>query len=306
MNSKTPNPSQQDVDLYFIWKNFMGFIEKIILLFIRVFRFLIRNIFVILALLAVGAVIGYFLDSNKTAHYKHEVILVPNFGSSTFLYEKVKNISFEEDSNITGVNIEPIIDIYDFLSSKSENLKIIDFMSQNNVSFTEHKPGNQTEKIYKYHLLTLFSNTEDVNGNIINSFLADLNQEKYFLERQTIEQHSTAREIEESLTSIQNINAVFQRLANSSKSGEKSELNIEMYPEINGLLYSKDNLIKRLNELEIAQVEQTKIFYDATKITNIKADSMSMMIILPFVLLLAFIALAIMIKTYKRYSPKTL
>lgn len=306
MNPKHTNSSQQEIDLYFIWKNLIGFLDKIILLFVRAIRFLIRNIFIILTLIIVGAILGYFLDTNKTVNYKHEVILVPNFGSSTFLYDKVKNLSFSEESNITDVNIEPIIDIYSFLASKSENLKIIDFMSQNNVSFTEHKPGNQTEKIYKYHLLTLFSNTEDVNGNIINSFLADLNQEKYFLERQTIEQHSTAREIEESLTSIQNINAVFERMANASSSGEKSELNIEMYPEINGLLYSKESLIEKLNELEIAQIEQTKIFYDTTKITNIKTTSASMMIILPLLLAFIFIGLSLLIKTYKQYNSRTL
>jgi len=305
MNPKHTNSSQQEIDLYFIWKNFIGFIDKIILLFVRAIRFLIRNIFVILAILIIGAGIGYFIDSKKGTIYKHEVMLAPNFGSSTFLYEKVKNMSFEEDSNIINIHIEPIIDIYDFLSSTPSTLKIAEFMSENNVNILTHKHGNQTEKIYRYHLLTFFTDQKDIDGKIIDGFLSELNKEEYFLERQKIEQENTTREIQESLTSIQNINAIFNRLSNPSQIAEKRDLNIEMYPEINGLLYSKQTTIEKLNKLKVFQLEQTKIFYDVSKTSNIKTSSISTMVTLPLLFIFLYVLVISIIKIYRRYDPKS-
>src|SRR5690554_409572 len=305
MNPKHTNSSQQEIDLYFIWKNFIGFIDKIILLFVRAIRFLIRNIFVILAILIIGAGIGYFIDSKKGTIYKHEVMLAPNFGSSTFLYEKVKNMSFEEDSNIINIHIEPIIDIYDFLSSTPSTLKIAEFMSENNVNILTHKHGNQTEKIYRYHLLTFFTDQKDIDGKIIDGFLSELNKEEYFLERQKIEQENTTREIQESLTSIQNINAIFNRLSNPSQTAEKRDLNIEMYFEINGLLYSKQTTIEKLNKLKVFQLEQTKIFYDVSKTSNIKTSSISTMVTLPLLFIFLYVLVISIIKIYRRYDPKS-
>lgn len=304
MNPKTPTQSQQEVDLYFIWKRLIGFIDSMGVLFVKSVRFLIKNIFIIVGIIIIGTGIGYYLDLKKGDVYKHEIFLVPNFGSSAYLYEKIKNIQPEEGSGVLSVNVEPVIDIFNFLSSKQENLKIADFMSQNNVNFSEHNPGNQTEKIYKYHILTLLTNKPDTDGSIVEGFLDELNQEKYFLERQTIEQGNTAREIKESLTSIQNINAVFKKLGNPSQAPEKGDVNIEMYPEVNGLLYSKENLITNLNRLEISQIEQSKIFYDVSKITNIKVNSVSKMITLPFVLVFLFIAIVIAIRMYKQYNSR--
>lgn len=305
MNPKHTNSSQQEIDLYFIWKNLIGFLDKIILLFVRAIRFLIRNIFIILAILLIGAGIGYFIDSKKENVYKHEVILAPNFGSSTFLYENIKNISFEENSSIVNISIEPIIDIYDFLSSTSTTLRIAEFMSENNVNILTHKQGNQTEKIYRYHLLTFFTNQKDINGEIIDEFLSELNKEEYFLKRQKIEQENTTREIQESLTSIQNINAIFDRLSNPSKIEEKRDLNIEMYPEINGLLYSKQSTIEKLNKLKIFQLEQSKIFYDVSKTSNIKTSSISNMFVLPLLSVFLYVLLIGIIKMYRRrYNSK--
>lgn len=303
MNSNNDTKKSQEIDLGFLWQQLMQFLDGVVLLTFKSFRFFIKNIIVFILLLVVGIGIGYFLDHKKTEHYKHEVILTPNFESNSYLYEKVKNIDRKVSQDILLVEVTPIVDLFNFLSSAPENLKMAEFMSENNVGISVYKPGNQTEKIYKYHLLTIHTKKEDSDGSIVRNFLEELNKEKYFLERQKIEQENTSREIKESLTSIQNINAVFERFGNPS-STSKSDLNIEMHPEINGLLYSKQLLLTKLNKLKTSQIEQTKIFYDVSILSNIKVKFISNMIIIPAVLVFLFIIFAIIKGMYRRYHSK--
>lgn len=291
----------QEIDLYFLWKKLTKTIDSLGYFFVRCLHFLRKNALVLLGVIVIGIIGGYFLDSRKGITYKHEIILVPNFGSSTYLYEKIKTNSFEGGSAIVSIEITPIVDVLNFLSTTS-NLKIAEFMSENNVNFSEHKPGNQTEKIYKYHLLTIYTKKEDSDKKIVNDFLAELNKEKHFVGAQKIGQENTSRKIEETLTSIQNINTLFEKLGGSPSTTGQRELNIEMYPEINGLIQSKQGLIDNVNVLKLEQMEQTKIFYDISNMGNIKVKSIPYKIILPFALFFIFIIMMLIKKVYKKYN----
>lgn len=302
MSNQNQNTSQE-IDMRYVKNQLTGITDSIGIRFVKFIKFLIKNSIAILALIIVGVVVGYFIDSKKAEVYKHEVVIVPNFGSNAYLYEKIKNLKPKEYENILSVEVTPVIDLHHFLSI-TQNLRIAEFMGQNNVNFTQHKPGSQTEIIYKYHTLTIYTNIEDTDKSIVNNFLSELNQEEYFLKRQEIEKEITSREIEENRLSIDNINTIFEKLGGFAPTTGKSDLNIEMYPEINSLLYSKTNLIDNLSRLEITQFEQSKVFYDVTHISNIKVKSISKAILLPVVLLLLFFLSAFMITSYRRYNAK--
>lgn len=291
----------QEIDLYFLWRKLKNLVDSLGYLFIKTLHFLKKNALILTGLVVIGVAIGYFLDMRKGTTYRHDVILIPNFDSQSYLYEKIKNLTFEEDSVIIGVEITPIIDVYAFLSSGS-NLKIAEFMSENNVNFTDHKPGNQTEKMYKYHKLSIYTLKEDTDRKIVQDFLAELNKEKHFLERQKIDVQNIENRIKESQVSINNINAFFEKLGNSALTGGQRDLNIEMYPEIDGLLTTKQNLVESISWLRIIQMEQSKVFYDVSIISNIEVKPTSNKVILPFVLVFLFIAFLFVRKTYKRYS----
>lgn len=301
VDSSSKKTQDQEIDMYFLWKKLKELTDSLGYMFVKLLHFLKKNAFVLLGLILIGAVIGYFLDVRKGEVYKHDVILIPNFDSQSYLYEKMKNIALEEDSVIVDVEIAPIVDVYMFLSSGS-NLKIADFMSDNNVNFTDHKPGNQTEKIHKYHILSIYTSKKDVDGKIVRSFLENLNQEKHFLERQKIDKQNIENRIKESEISVSNINAFFEKLGNSALTGGQRDLNIEMYPEIDGLLTTKQNLVESISWLRNIQMEQSKVFYDVSIISNIEVKPISNKVILPFVLVFLFIAFLFVRKTYKRYN----
>src|SRR5690606_13133029 len=179
MNTNNQNNSQE-IDLARLYNNITS---SIALKIYNLMQFFLKNIIYIIILFVVGAAIGFYIDKQKNKLYEHQVILALNFDSSSYLYNKIQNLDKEEFPEITSARIEPIIDVVTFIQAKWDNIKIAEYLSENNISIHKYKKGEQTEKIYRYHLLTLNSEDKDVNGSIINGFLEKLNQEPYFLNR---------------------------------------------------------------------------------------------------------------------------
>ena len=294
MDSKTTNISNE-IDLPILYKKVSSLFGKTIY---RLVRFMLKNVLTLIGLIVTGGVIGYFLDQQQSKIYKHEVIIIPNFESHSYLYKEISNKKFDENSPIVSVQIEPIIDIYHFITS-GNNLKIAEYLSTNNIKFHEYKPNNQAEKIYQQHLLTIYTYGKDPSGSIVDNFLKNLNQIPYFSEKQKIEVENIIRQINDSEVSIKNIDRVFETLGVSGTSGS---INIEMNPQLGVLLENKKDLMERTSWLKVKLFERSKIFNDISRFSNINVKSSSNKIIIPLVLVFLFVGLISVKKVYSRYN----
>lgn len=300
MNNQNQNTSQE-IDLHFLRNNFTQLFSKLGFLIFRFFRFLLRNKYVVLALVITGLILGYFLDSRTAPTYKHRIILALNFDSSSYLYNKTKNLDKTEFTYIQKAKIEPIIDVSSYMSEAWENIKTAEFMAQNNISIHQYKEGNQTEKIYRYHTLTLTSHQKDENGSVVNTFLDKINQEPYYLQRQKIETEMTDKKIKEFEKSVQDLNVIFESLG-SQTAIEGGGVKIETQNQTNDLLNNKQSLLGKISKLKILRSEQTKVFYDLARITNIKESPISNIIKIPVIFILLFTVFAFLKKLYRRYA----
>lgn len=299
MNNQNQNTSQE-LDLHYLRKNLTGLLGKLGFFVFRFFHFLLRNKYIVIALIVTGLVLGYFLDSKASPIYKHRIILALNFDSSSYLYNKTKNLEKTEFPLINNAKIEPVIDVATFISEKWENVKIAEFMSQNNINIHQYKEGSQTEKIYRYHTLTLTSNEKDENGSVINTFLDKINQEPYYVQRQKIEIEMTEKKIREFEKSVEDLNAIFERLGDSSPVGG-SGVKIETQSQTNDLLNNKQTLLEKIIKFKIIRSEQSKVFYDLARITNIKESPIPNILKLPVIFLLLFTGFAFFRKLYRNY-----
>jgi hypothetical protein len=298
MNTNNHNNSQE-IDLAKLYNNITS---SIALKIYNLMQFFLKNIIYIIILFVIGAGIGFYLDKQKNKLHEHQVILALNFDSSAFLYNKIQNLDPEEFPEIASAKIEPIIDVVTFIQAKWDNIKIAEYLSENNISIHKYKKGEQTEKIYRYHLLTLKSEEEDVNGSIINGFLEKLNQESYFLNRKIIENQNIAMQIAEYEKSIEDLNKIFKNLG-SEMASTGNGIKIETQSQANDLLNNKQNIIERLSELKIIQSEQSKVFYDLTRITNIQSNSVLFTVLVPVVLLFLLFFFNGLRFIYIKYRP---
>lgn len=294
-------PDTQEIDLSYLSKKTMNIIDSIGYSLFKIFRFLMKNIIIISILIITGAIAGYFLDKFSEEHYKQEVIVIPNFGSLSYLYSEIENMKFE-DEPISSIEIKPIVDLYQFINDGYNNLEIAKYLSENNIELKKYEEGSDVEKFYKYHLVTIYTKGEDVNGKIVDEFLKSINKEKYFQEKQKIEQKNIQKEIAETDSSISEVNRILQKV--SSPSINSSDVSIEMYAQLNDLVSSKKILIRDYGKLHIQELEQSKVIYDAAIFPNIKEDKFPKILLLPIAFFILYLFGALIRKLFVKYKSK--
>lgn len=299
MSSEKTNNSQE-IDLSLVYRKISSFFAGVELSIYRLIRFVIKNSFIILGLVIIGVVAGYFLDNQKNKIYKHEIIVIPNFESSTYLYKTIENLSLDsEESFITNVTITPITSVYQFVTTN--NLEIAKYLSENNIELSKHKPGNETEIIHKYHLITIYTNKPDTDGAIVSNFLDLLNQEKHFDEKQKISLLNTETKLAENQKSIEDINAIFKKLGDPTEQPKGAEINVEVHSQINDLLEGKIDLVNNSNWLKTKQLEESKVIYEAARFSNIKSKSKLYKIVVPLFFVFLFLMFGYVKNIYKKY-----
>lgn len=299
MNTHSKEDSNKDTDIFILAKKFKESADYTGYLLYLFYHFVVRNIYLLAALFIIGVIGGYFIDKYKSNSYRHEIIVVANFGSVNYLYEKIKGINLENTS-IQEVEIKPITDIYAFIKERYQNLEMAKYMSDNSIKFENYQSNQYTENFHRYHVITLHSNELDDEGSIINKFMNMLNQGAYFEERQKMEKLGLSNQIIEFKKSIEDINNVLDRLGGEGVDG--SNVSVTTYPDLFQLLNVKKSMMEDLRKFEIEQIEQSKTIYDTTRITNILNKKLRYIIVMPILLLSIFFFIVLLKVSYIRYK----
>ena len=81
---------EQEIDLSQIGKSISKVVQNIVNTCFDFLFFIQKKIIIIAALFILGVGLGFYLDKNSS--YTHEIVVIPNFGSNDYLYEKVELI----------------------------------------------------------------------------------------------------------------------------------------------------------------------------------------------------------------------
>jgi len=305
-NNETKNSQEQEIDLSYIYKSTCSFFRTIEFFIYRSLRFALKNSVMLCVVAIIGVALGYFLDKQKQKIYKHEIIVKTNFNSASFLYKKITNVQHSnKDGVIKHIAIAPIIDVRWFVEDGSKKIDVAKYLSANNIEISRHKDGNQTEVIYQYHTLSIYTNGQDTDGQIVKQLLGELNSEPYYVEIQKTQQQQTANFIEEFQKSVDYINAYFGKISSQSVSAEKeTNFNLDLEAKLADLIVQKNQLLVLLERYKKLQIEEEKIFFDVSILPNIylykpllerKATQ------LPILLVFAYLGLLVFIERYKKY-----
>lgn len=309
MQEAQPKPStNQEIDLNYLYQSLLHFVDAIGYSIYRIFRFLWNNWIITFSLLLLGFGLGYYFYSTDPKAYKQEVIVVPNFHSTSYLYAKIDNFnkSYKDPatglSHISSIQVEPIVDVFQFVSDSKQNLEIAKYMSENTIEVNKFKKDSDIEKLYKYHKLTYYTDVEDTDLKIYQNLMHYLNNDTYLKERQTIETAETQTKLQEHIASVENINNVFKKLGNVSENAK--DLNVEMYSQINDLMLTKKDLLNEITKVKVEIIEQTKIIYDASKNLNTQNKNVLKIILFPVLFIFLFLLFAYVMKQAKRYQKR--
>ena len=188
------NSQEQEIDLSQIGKSISKVFQNVINKCFDLLFFIQKKIIIVVVLFILGVGLGIYLD--KEPNYTHDVVVIPNFGSNDYLYEKVNLISLklkEKDeaffkaigiSNIKDFNsieIQPINGIYNFINSDSqkENFEFIKLMAEDG-DIDKIMQGEITSKNYYHHKISIKTKGKLKKEEFITPVLNYLNANPYF------------------------------------------------------------------------------------------------------------------------------
>lgn len=93
MEQKTTpkDTNDQEVDVVFLFSSVSKFLDKTGYNLFRAFKFLKKYYIITLLLLIAGVSWGVYSIQTDSRPFKHVLIVVPNFNSTTYLYNKIEN-----------------------------------------------------------------------------------------------------------------------------------------------------------------------------------------------------------------------
>lgn len=293
--------------------------------FFNVIQFIVRNVIIIIALIVLGVGLGTYLDSG-TKIYTHKIIVMPNFKSVNYLYQEVERINTkikEGDSEylekigipdakrVVKVEIEAIVDIYEFMNENSTapesdtKFQLFKLISENG-DMNKMLEDNTTSKYYKNHVITLTTKGRITNENTVAPLLKYLESNTYFKEQQKIFFKNLEEVTRSNDSIIAQIDRVIKDFSSSSQKNTNNLVFLNEKTELNQLIEIKQQLVDRNLYANVQKIDYSKVIKENSVLLNINVSklSSSMKVLLPLFFLFMFVVVYNFRNYYRREVNK--
>lgn len=316
------NSQDQEIDLGQVFSKIGDFFQRIIDKLFDVILFVKKNIIVLIALLVIGAVLGYYLDKTSKT-YDNEIIVTPNFGSVDYLYSKIAlleakkkendtlfftDLGFKNVGQLGSIEVDPVIDIFKFVEGNGSGFELIKLMAEDG-DINEIIEKGVTSKNYPIHRIKLSTSNKTSEETTINPLINYLNSSEYFskIQKQTIENKQEKLKQNDSL--IEQIDVFLEGFSDNISSNNKSDKLIYYNDNnnLNGIINSKENLITEKGNIKMKLINNDKIIKPISIIVNkLNTEGLNgkRKFVLPILFILIFIAFKVFISFYKNQLTK--
>ncbi|MFM9825912.1 hypothetical protein [Flavobacterium sp.] len=319
------NTEDQEIDLGQVIKSINGFIQRINAFIYNQILFLVRNSILIATLIIIGVSAGYYLDTTIKS-YTHEIIVSPNIGGSDYLYSKVdylssklneqdqvffKSIGIKNSSSIGSIKIEPILDIYNFVSyststknvENTQNFELVKLLAEEG-SLKDVIKDKLTSKNYPNHKIEISSSGKINHADVIAPLLKFINTNDYYKTILKISRDNILIKIKKNEQEIAQIDSLLKFMSYNLRQNKNQNLiyNNENN-QINPLFELKNSLINEIASQKI-NLENMNVFIKESSITtnikNTKSINGKLKFILPFFFIFGFICIRFFVSFYKK------
>ncbi|MBP9848225.1 MAG: hypothetical protein KBC58_02185 [Flavobacterium sp.] len=317
----------QEIDLGQIGKGIKNFFNGIVNSVFDFIFFLKKKKIIIGILFVTGIISGYLLDQ-KTKKFTSEVIVAPNLGGYDYLYAKVdliksklkegditffKSIGISKTDIILDFEVEPIIDIYTFVNTKTaivdktqstQNFELMKLLAENE-DINKVIKDEKTSKNYPHHKILITTTNKIKNNDVIDPILDYLNSDEYLNKILAITRENTFIKIKKNEEQILQVDKLISQISENlakDKSASNLVYNNEN-SEINSLFILKNSLINEIAEQRIT-LENIKLYIKdistTTNSINSKGINNKMKFLLPFIFVIIYLILYGFMSLYKK------
>ena len=321
------NSQDQEIDLGQIGKGIKNFFNGIVNSVFDFIFFLKKKTIIIGILFVTGIISGYLLDQ-KTKKFTSEVIVAPNLGGYDYLYAKVdliksklkegditffKSIGISKTDIILDIEVEPIIDIYTFVNTKTaivdktqstQNFELMKLLAENE-DINKVIKDEKTSKNYPHHKILITTTNKIKNNDVIDPILNYLNSDEYLNTILAITRENTFIKIKKNEEQILQVDKLISQISENlakDKSASNLVYNNEN-SEINSLFILKNSLINEIAEQRIT-LENIKLYIKdistTTNSINSKGMNSKMKFLLPFIFVIIYLIFYGFISLYRK------
>jgi hypothetical protein len=317
-NQPSHSNKSEEIDLGYVFKKISDFFKNTVKLLFVVLAFFKKYIIIVVLLFLIGFGFGYYKDETSKKVYLNEVILIPNVESVDYLYDKVNALNVKiklKDSlylksildtnyrKIRKIEIEPIVDVYNFVSKSRENIDIFRILLQDQ-EFKEYLDDFATSKYFKYHRLKFSIVGTNDSQKIVQDILDEFNENEHFSEYLEVGKENTDLQIEQISVMIQQIESIIKsstEFAAENKSNQSVFINDNS--DLANLLIIKKNMLEDLLLLNMKSKDEVQIIKPVSFNYNVVGKggfSISNKIKYPIILLFFFSFFFFLIYLYKK------
>ncbi len=312
------NSQNQEIDLGQIGTGIKSLLNGILNSIFDFIFFVKKKIIIIGILIVLGIVLGVLMD--KTHTYIQKMVLIPNFGSNEYLYNKIsllesklkekdiaffKSIGINSIDDIGKIEIKPINGIYNFVNSKENalNFEFIRLMAEDG-NIEKIIKDDVTSKHYYQHELTINTSKSFKKSELLDPILKFLQDSEHFNKLQTVYQKNVKDKIAFNNVLIKQIDDLILSYSQNKPTGS---VTISENSGLNDIITKKDDLIKENQYIMLHYVEYDRIIKDQSIVSNqINSSGLhnKMKLVLPFLFVFIYFGLFSFISLYKKQAAR--
>ena len=307
--------SSEEVDLGYLFRSVGDFFKRLVRLLFLVLAFFRKYIIVTILLIIIGVVLGIYLDSFRKPIYSNELIVIPNFESTDYLYQRVdalnskrqvndsiffKSILGSDYQDFIKIEIEPIIDVFGFMAEKKDNIETLKII-YNEKDAEEFLTDKTISKYYKYHKITLVckgDNSERISIAILDYF----NSNEHFKLYQEVGLKDTEVQISQNEKMISQIDSVMKAVSETTEQNKSQTVYISTQSDLYQMINTKQALLNNRIKLQTKYIDQHEIIKLVSGNYNLKEGGIKAVpnkVKIPIYLLLLFSGFFFLIYLYK-------
>lgn len=305
--------TNQEIDLIYLFKKIKSMFNSFGYFIFKSIRFFIKNKYIIISLIIFGVVLGELIEKTLKNSFKNEIIVIPNFDSSEYLYSMIdnyKNLETKNDkekiylNNIIDIEIKPIVNINSYINN-TKNREFFKTITESGIKFEDFFKNEDIQKTSKEFLITINTRNQNISKKSVNYILDKLNNSNYYLEKSKIEIKNLEKSKIQLNQSINQINLIINNFGENNLAESKSQLNINTYENLGDIINLKNQYLNELLIIDSKLITSSKIIYP----TNVSYNNhfrekfyYNTKLVYPIILVFIFLILNIFKKFYNKYN----
>lgn len=318
MSNQTTN-SSEEIDLFYLFSLVGNFFKKCFIAAYRFIVFLLKNWIILLVLITVGVLAGYFLQKDTENPKEANALIRINFDTVGYVYNTIDLLNdkiinrdsvFLKEANlwkngplIKEVKIEPVISFKDIASIYGRDNATLKALFEN-YEYENGNTINTTFKIdFKYHSIAMVL-APNATPKSIDYFIKYLNTNDLLDSLKDKSIGNIEERISTNEETIKQINNILNNY-NTGEIGIKTN-QITLDKDLTGLVRTKMDLQREIEEFSEDLILSKGVSVLINKSSLIEASPSKLsnkMIVYPILLIFLFLSFALLIRAFN-YARK--